>query len=143
MRNLDRDRRPVWIARYAGKTADVDEDGRLTGTYSLSYEEPTLFWPTVTVMRGWTWTMFWGKAHDYDRVVRIDDPDWWVDENAVLYIDTPVWKYGSLEALRRAVANGDDDILDDIEPDYTVKRIGHGKSYTIFTVDKIEGVEMQ
>ena len=142
MRNLDRDRRPVWIAPYEGRTPEVDEEGHLTGSYALSYGEPRLFWPTVTVMRGWTWNMFWGRAHDYDRVVRIDDPVWWVDENAVLYIDTPLWKYGDFAALTRAVLAGED-VLDGCEPDYAVKRVGHGKSYTIFTVDKIEGVEMR
>lgn len=131
----------MWIAKFVGKVPD-EEDGRLTGTYTLEYGEPELFWPTVTVMRGWTWNMFWGRAHDYDRVVRIDDPCWWVDENAVLYVDTPLWKYGSFKALAQAVLDGED-VLEGCEPDYTVKRIGHGKSYTIFTIQKIEGVEMQ
>ncbi|MBQ9007411.1 MAG: hypothetical protein IJ092_13740 [Atopobiaceae bacterium] len=142
MRNQDRDRRPVWIAKYVGQVAETDEQGRLTGRHTPQYGEPQLFWPTVTVMRGYTWNEFWGKAHDYDRVVRIDDPLWWVDENAVLYIDTPLWKYGSFQELNRAVLDGTVDISD-CEPDYTVKRIGHGKSYTIFTVEKIEGVQMQ
>lgn len=135
----------MWIAPYEGKTADVDEDGRLTGTYTLTYGEPKLFWPTVTVMRGWTWNMFWGKAHDYDRVVRIDDPEWWVDENAILWIDTPLWAYGSMRNLKRKAACGciKPEDIKQLEADYTVKRIGHGKSYTIFTVDKIEGVEMK
>ncbi|MBP3884066.1 MAG: hypothetical protein J6D54_03895 [Olsenella sp.] len=142
MRNMDRDRRPVWIARYKGQVAEEDEQGRLTGKHTPQYEEPELFFPTVTVMRGYTWNTFWGKAHDYDRVVRIDDPNWWVDENAVLYIDTPLWKYGSLQALNRAIVDGTVDISD-CEPDYAVKRIGHGKGYTIFTIDKLEGVDMQ
>ncbi len=139
---MDRDRRPVWIARYEGQVAQEDEQGRLTGKHVPQYGEPELFWPTVTVMRGYTWFQFWGRAHDYDRVVRIDDPEWWVDENAVLYVDTPVWKYGSRRALAQAVIDGTVD-LSDVEPDYAVKRIGHGKSYTVFTIDKIEGVEMR
>lgn len=143
MRNSDRDRRPVWIARYEGQVDVTDEQGRLTGRHEPQYGTPELFFPTVTVMRGYTWNEFWGRRHDYDRVVRIDDPLWWVDENAVLYVDTPLWKYGSFQDLWRAVLDGDEDVLDGCVPDYSVKRIGHGKSYTIFTIEKIEGVEMQ
>jgi len=139
---MDRDRRPVWIARLLRQEAEVDSEGRLTGRHVPVYDEPELFWPTVTVMRGYTWTVFWGRAHDYDRVVRIDDPECWVDENAVLYVDTPVWKYGGRRELVRAIVEGTVD-LSDVEPDYSVKRIGHGKSYTVFTIDKIEGVEMR
>lgn len=145
MRNQDRDRRPVWICRYEGQVAVEDDQGRLTGKHVPQYGEPELFWPTATVMRGYTWNVFWGRAHEYDRVVRIDDPNWWVDENAVLFIDTPLWKYGSQQALQRAVLDGTptSKILEGCEPDYGVKRIGHGTSYTIFTVEKLEGVEMQ
>lgn len=116
MRNLDRDRRPVYISRFVGLVAETDSQGRYTGRNVPEREKPVEFWPTVSATRGEASTDWFGNYIEYDRTITIDDPSFKVDEADVLWLD-------------RAV---------DQPHDYEVKRVARTGAYTVIAAKRVE-----
>ena len=160
MRNIDRDRRRVFWASYEDKVAQVDEHGLLTGDWVVKYGEPREAWPTVTIGHGYAWHYPYGLRIDYDRVVRLDDPDWEVSEEDVMWIDR-FWPsdradggwfdqsspytsgidadggdFGETDASA-SIDGGEWAALPTAPHDYIVKKVGRGKGYTILYVDRV------
>lgn len=117
MRCLDRDRRPVFIARYRGMQDGVDEQGRLTGRPQITYDLPEKFWPTASAVRGDASGDIFGQALNYDRVLTVDNPAFPINEADILWIDADV---------------------EDDEHDYKVVRVARTGSYTVIAVSRVE-----
>ena len=116
MRNLDRDRRVVHIARFGELEPVKDEQGRYTGKHAPKRSEPVAFMPTISAARGEASTDYFGNYVDYDRTLTIDDPAFDVAEADVIWIDRPT-----------------------SEPhDYVVKRVACTSAYTVIAVKRVE-----
>lgn len=87
MRLLDRDLRWVLVSRYESKSPVTDGGGRLTGRYEVSRSEPVAALASVSAARGSALDSVFGQSLDYDRTVLVDDPQFEIDEAAVLWID--------------------------------------------------------
>ena len=118
MRNLDRDRQAVYIARYEGLEPVRDDKGRLTGKHEAKRSEPVKFYPTVSASRGKAEGALFGQSLDYDRTLTIDDRDFEVNEADVLWVDqTPD---------------------NDTPYDYTIKRVARKGSYCVLAIKHVE-----
>ena len=115
MRNLDRDRKRVFVARLGGMEMGYDEDGLPTGETVQTYSEPEPFYPTISMTRGNAVDDMFGNMLEYDRTLTVDDPDFEVSESDILWID--------------AQPSGD--------PDYSIKAVRRSGSYTVIAVKKV------
>lgn len=116
MRNLDRDRQKVLIARYSGIAPEVDGDGLYTGRNVPSYSAQSEFWPTRTMARGEAVYDLFGQKLDYDVTLTIDDPSFEVAEADLLWID---------------------DLYADMH-DHIVRRVGRKGGFTVIAAKKVE-----
>lgn len=115
MRNLDRDRQRVVIARFQG-TTPVERGGRLTGRNEPSYSAQEVFWPTVGVDKGQAVYDLFGQKLDYDVTLTVDDPAFDVKEADIL------WVYAA----------------DSAEHDHVVRRVARKGSYTVMAAQRVE-----
>ena len=115
MRNLDRDRKGVLIARYLGIAPEVDSDGLFTGRNVPSFSQPEMFAPTVATATGEARNDIFGQKLEYDRTLTIDDPGFEVAEADRLWIDAPA---------------GD-------KHDHVVKKVARTGSYTVIAASKV------
>ena len=88
MRCLARNKRPFWYARYADRVEIVDEQGRRTGQYRVSYSKPVKLMGNISAAKGESSTRQFGDDESYDKVIVISDPNTAVDENSVLWVET-------------------------------------------------------
>lgn len=118
MRNLARDTQPVYIARYIGVRPEKDAKGRYTGKPVPAYEEPEVFYPSLSVTRGEAQGAYFGANLDYDRVITYADPVFVIGEADRLWIDKP---------------------YDETTPhDHVVKRVSQKGQYTVVAVKHVE-----
>lgn len=91
MRLLDRDRRPVVFAPYAGKVARTDSQGRLVGGWEVSYGPQRVVLASVSSTRGEVDNRVFGRDEQYDRTLLLDlvdrDEDVGFDEQAVFWLE--------------------------------------------------------
>ena len=85
MRCVERNRQKIYYARYLGKTALTDENGRKTGEYTLSYSEPEKILINVSPANGFYGAENYGAAENYSHVLVTDDLHCPLDENCVLW----------------------------------------------------------
>lgn len=88
MRCLARNKRPFWYARYADRVEIVDEQGRRTGQYRVSYSKPVKLMGNISAAKGESSTRQFGDDESYDKVIIISDPNTAIDENSVLWVET-------------------------------------------------------
>lgn len=87
MRCLTRNKRPFWYARYADRVEIVDEQGRRTGQYRVSYSKPVKVMGNISASKGESSTRQFGDDESYDKVIVIADPHTAIDENSVLWVE--------------------------------------------------------
>lgn len=116
MRNIDRDRRRVYISRFGRLVPEQDEEGRFTGRHVTERSEPVEFWPTMSAARGEAQTDYFGNYIDYDRTITIDDPGFEVEESDVLWLDKPIHE----------------------SHDYEVKRVARTAGFTVIAAKRVE-----
>lgn len=78
---------PIWYCLYSGSQEIIDENGRCTGQYILTYEEPVLMYANVSPATGAAQTEQFGHLENYDKVIVTMDMECPIDENSVLFID--------------------------------------------------------
>jgi hypothetical protein len=88
LRCLARNKRPFWYARYADRVEIVDEQGRRTGQYRVSYSKPVKLMGNISAAKGESSTRQFGDDESYDKVIVISDPNTAIDENSVLWVET-------------------------------------------------------
>lgn len=132
MRQLQRERRDVWFARYEGKEPIVDNDGFLTGEYRLSYGKPFKLRPTASPRRGNTWGDGFGIGVDCDRTIVLNEVGTGIDESCVCWVDkAPLLDEDGLIEV--------DDTGDMAVPnDYRVVMVAESYNFTSIAIKKVE-----
>lgn len=131
MRQLERERRGVWFAAYEGKKQLVDDEGRLTGEWAVSYSKPKLLKATVSPNSGNTWGDGFGIGVDCDRTVTVDDIGTGLDEACILWVDKQptLLDDGSLEL--------DEAGNPSVPNDYAVSMVAESYNYTAIAIKKV------
>lgn len=132
MRQLERERRGVWFARYEDRTPLHDEDGMLTGEYLLTYGKPFMLPCTVSPRKGNTWGDGFGIGVDLDRTAVIDRIGTGVDETCIAWVDVRP----SLDGNGETVV--DEDGLMAVPNDYRVVMSGESFNYTSIALKKVK-----
>ena len=132
MRQLEREKRGVWFAPYEGKQMLLDEDGRMTGEWRVSYGKPVFHTCTVSPRSGNTWGDGFGIGVDCDRTVVIDQIGTGITETYIAWIDAKP----QLDADGNLVL--DDESLPIIPNDYSVVMVGESYNFTSIAIKKVE-----
>ena len=106
MRTVQRDKRPVAYAFYAGRTELTDDNGDFTGEYEVSYTTPVKTLMNVSGGRGQADVALFGLTQNFSRTAVTDDltTNWvtemvfWVERNP----DTEPFNY-RVAAVARTV----------------------------------------
>lgn len=69
MRDLCRNRQPVWYAQYLGEQPILDEDGYETGNTAPAYSEPVKAMLNISPATGDTENQLFGTFADYTHTV--------------------------------------------------------------------------
>ena len=126
MRCLDRDRRWILVSLYESKKPEVDSFGRYTGRNVVERSEPVGVLCSVSAARGSAQDDIFGTDVAYDRAVIVDDPDFEIDEVAVLWIDD----------VDGSGAEAPDP--GDAPYDYTVERVARTPAYTAVAARRVQ-----
>lgn len=129
MRQLEREKRGIWFAEYAGKTPVIDDYGQLTGEYYILYGKPQLITPTVSPRAGNSWFDGFGVGVDCDRTAIIDRIGVGVTETCVLWVDVRPELDDSGELVM-------EDGIPKVPYDYTVKMVAESYNYTAIAMKK-------
>lgn len=73
MRTMQRNKRPVAYAFYAGQTEIVDDDGNYTGELDVSYSEPVKTLMNVSGGRGQADIALFGLTQTFARTATTED----------------------------------------------------------------------
>lgn len=132
MRQLERERRGVWFAKYLDKEPIVDTEGHRTGEYRLTYGKPFRFEMTVSPRTGNTWGDGFGIGVDCDRTALVDRVGTGIDETCIAWVDIrpKLNDDGSL-------AYGDDGQMV-VQNDYKVVMVGESYNFTNVAIKKVE-----
>ena len=88
MRTVKRNKRPVAYAFYQGVTALTDDDGNLTGEYSVQYTEPIKALMNVSGGRGQADIAMFGLTQTFGRTATTEDLDVPWNTQTVMWIET-------------------------------------------------------
>lgn len=88
MRTLKRNKRPVAYAFYQGVTELTDDDGNLTGEYSVQYTEPIKALMNVSGGRGQADIAMFGLTQTFGRTATTEDLDVDWNTQTVMWIET-------------------------------------------------------
>lgn len=88
MRTLKRNKRPVAYAFYQGVTELTDENGLLTGEYSVQYTEPVKALMNVSGGRGQADIALFGLTQTFGRTATTEDLDVPWNTETVMWIET-------------------------------------------------------
>lgn len=89
MKCLERNKQTFYYALYKGKVPYTDDDGFESGESKVEYEAPVEMQANISPATGNTSVEQFGNNLDYDKVIVTDDLNCPIDENSVLYINTP------------------------------------------------------
>ena len=88
MRTVKRNKRPVAYAFYQGVTELTDDDGNLTGEYSVQYTEPIKALMNVSGGRGQADIAMFGLTQTFGRTATTEDLDVDWNTQTVMWIKT-------------------------------------------------------
>ncbi len=88
MRTVKRNKRPVAYAFYQGVTELTDDDGNLTGEYSVQYTEPIKALMNVSGGRGQADIAMFGLTQTFGRTATTEDLDVPWNTQTVMWIET-------------------------------------------------------
>lgn len=88
MKCLARNKQTFYYSLYVGKTEMVDEYGNKTGEYDIEYSKPIECKANISPAKGDTESRQFGNDVKYDKVIVIDVPQFEIDEQSILWIDT-------------------------------------------------------
>lgn len=118
MRSLLRNVRTFTYKNYLGKTAAIDDEGNYTGEPVVVYSNPIEALANISPATGVTYNAIFGTLTDYDKVIMTTDIWLDLDENSILWVDTP---YGL-----------------DVPHDYIVKRISRGANGVVVAIKNVK-----
>lgn len=88
MRSIEREKRGVRVAQFAVKEQIVDEEGRLTGAYKVTYTAPETFYATVSPAAGNTYADGFGWGVSYDRTMILHEIGTGISESSIVWVDS-------------------------------------------------------
>ena len=88
MRTVKRNKRPVAYAFYQGVTELTDDDGNLTGEYSVQYTEPIKALMNVSGGRGQADIAMFGLTQTFGRTATTEDLNVPWNTQTVMWIET-------------------------------------------------------
>jgi hypothetical protein len=88
LRTLKRNKRPVAYAFYQGVTELTDDDGLLTGEYSVQYTAPVKTLMNVSGGRGQADIALFGLTQTFGRTATTEDLDVPWNTQTVMWIET-------------------------------------------------------
>lgn len=163
MRCLDRHKRWILVSLFEKLVPVKDDEGRLTGNHVTKRSRQIPVLASVSAVKGAADNAMFGQSLDYDRTVIIDDPNFNIEETAVLWIDGDVEKLladgGYFEKYTVYESGNDLDggnfidyssgdkfdaggfeypVWTDQPHDYVVKKVGRSDNYTIVAVKRVE-----
>ena len=116
MRCLKRDTQTIFVSLYEERKEMKDEIGRFTGEYEVCRSKPIEIECSVSAAIGNSQIEVFGQMLNYDKTVIIDDVNFEINENAVLWIDKDI-----------------------AEPyDYIINRIAKTPNYIALAVSKVD-----
>ena len=89
MRTAQRNKREIWYSLYQGETVLTDSNGDYTGETEITYSFPAQIRANVSPATGQSDLEMFGNLADYDRVIVTDEVNIPINENSVLFIDSP------------------------------------------------------
>ncbi len=87
MRIVNRNKRPVAYARYAGSEELKDSQGNYTGEYEVSYTKPVKTLMNVSGGRGQADISLFGLTQTFSRTAATDDLDTQFDTQTVFWVE--------------------------------------------------------
>ena len=123
MRLLKRNLQTIYYAQYEDKTVIVDDDGNQTGENAVVYSAPESLECSVSVARGSVMLEMFGNLDNYDRIIITDKLDCPIDEQSILFIETPAESDPATGAYLY---------------DYIVKRVAKSLNFIAYAVSKVD-----
>ena len=87
MRCLERNKVQFSYCPYIGKTKVTDASGYETGEYKVSYGSAISVMGNVSPAQGEAQIEQFGNSLEYDKVIILEDRNFPMDENSVLFVD--------------------------------------------------------
>ena len=123
MRCMKRNKRAFYYARYVKADELIDEYGNATGQYEVLYSNPIKGEGNSSAGDGTTESQPFGNSISYDKVMVLDNPNYPIDENTILWIDT-------LPLLN-------EDGSTDTPHDYVVKKVARSLNSVSIAISKV------
>jgi len=86
MKQLVRNKRKFWYAKYNGRTPILDENGLQTGESTIAYTDPVEIEGNISYPTGFANVEKFGTIVSYDILITVEDPDTPIDETTVLWV---------------------------------------------------------
>ena len=92
MRCVKRNMRPFWYCLYEGEEPVLDADGYKTGEVRVKYSAPVKAYGNISagstsITYGTLVLQQFGASDRYDRVIVLEDPDFPMDMDSVLFVE--------------------------------------------------------
>lgn len=131
MRQLNKERREVWVSEYEGKKAVEDEQGRLTGEYAISYGKPFTVYPTLSPRSGNSWADAFGVGVNCDRTAIINEVGTGITDTCVLWVD----RIPEVDDEGGLVINSDGTLKTPF--DYRIEMVAESYNFTAVAMKKV------
>ncbi len=121
MRCMLRNKVPFAYCLYLRTEPAVDENGHRTGEKKIIYAEAVETRANISSATGEAQEEVFGSLAEYDKVIVIDDPNFPMDENTVLFVDkTPEYTEDGTPLY-----------------DYTVKKVARSLNSVSYAIKKV------
>ena len=87
MRNLNRNKRPIYYALQTGETADIDEYGNETGETTPVYGPAAEMKCNISAATGQEAVQAFGTFTGYNRIICVSDPGCPIEETSIVWFN--------------------------------------------------------
>ena len=102
MRSLNKNKRTLHYALRVGETKNYDEYGNETGEVTPEYGSPVELRCNVSAAIGEDAVQAFGNFTDYTRIVFVADNSCPMDEQSIVWFDSPIHKPNNHVVVRKA-----------------------------------------
>lgn len=124
MRRFVKNCSTFWYANFVSNEMITGEGGYKTGEKRTVYTKPKEGYENISPAKGDSYIQQFGTYDDYSKVILTYDPNYPMDENSVLWVDTNP----------RIDANGNATV----PHDYVVKHIATSLNVKAFAIQKVK-----
>lgn len=101
MRDMRRNRQPIWYAQYLGEEPILDDEGNDTGETEPSYSEPTKAMLNISPATGSAETQLFGNFADYTHTIATAR-EFPFDEQTIMWVGVAVDKPHNFKVMKVA-----------------------------------------